>query len=115
MSNLVDFSDIKLDLGDVQPTMDSAKMQAAMEDIMAGFNPWYANWAQAVSYTHLDVYKRQKMDMDPTPTDTVKNAWPIAANTASTNVPHPPSNSFAKSGDVYKRQPTYRAKFRPCT
>ena len=46
MSNLVDFSDIKLDLGDVQPTMDSAKMQAAMEDIMAGFNPWYANWAQ---------------------------------------------------------------------
>ena len=30
--------------------------------------------------------------------DTVKNAWPIAANTASTNVPHPPSNSFAKSG-----------------
>ena len=35
MSNLVDFSDIKLDLGDVQPTMDSAKMQAAMEDIMA--------------------------------------------------------------------------------
>ena len=38
------------------------------------------------------------MDMDPTPTDTVKNAWPIAANTASTNVPHPPSNSFAKSG-----------------
>ena len=21
-------------------------MQAAMEDIMAGFNPWYANWAQ---------------------------------------------------------------------
>lgn len=46
MSNLVDFSDIKLDLGDVQPTMDSAKMQTAMEDIMAGFNPWYANWAQ---------------------------------------------------------------------
>ena len=46
MSNLVEFSDIKLDLGDVQPTMDSAKMQAAMEDIMAGFNPWYANWAQ---------------------------------------------------------------------
>ena len=46
MSNLVDFSDIKLDLGDVEPTMDSAKMQAAMEDIMAGFNPWYANWAQ---------------------------------------------------------------------
>lgn len=46
MSNLVDFSDIKLDLGDVQPTMDSAKMQAAMEDVMAGFNPWYANWAQ---------------------------------------------------------------------
>lgn len=46
MGNLVDFSDIKLDLGDVQPTMDSAKMQAAMEDIMAGFNPWYANWAQ---------------------------------------------------------------------
>ena len=46
MSNLVDFSDIKLDLGDVQPEMDSTKMQAAMEDIMAGFNPWYANWAQ---------------------------------------------------------------------
>ena len=46
MSNLVDFSDIKLDLGDVQPTMDSAKMQAAMEDIMAGFNPWYKQWAQ---------------------------------------------------------------------
>lgn len=44
MSNLVDFSDIKLDLGDVQPTMDSAKMQAAMEDIMAGFWPWYAKW-----------------------------------------------------------------------
>ena len=29
MSNLVDFSDIKLDLGDVQPEMDSTKMQAA--------------------------------------------------------------------------------------
>ena len=46
MGQMIDFSDIKLDLKDVQPKMDSAKMQAAMEDIMAGFNPWYKQWAQ---------------------------------------------------------------------
>ena len=46
MGQYLDFSDIKLDLGDVQPDMDSAKMQAAMQDIMEGFNPWYKNWAQ---------------------------------------------------------------------
>ena len=46
MGQYLDFSDIKLDLGDVQPEMDSAKMQAAMKDIMDGFQPWYANWAQ---------------------------------------------------------------------
>ena len=43
------------------------------------------------------------MDIDPTPTDTMKNACPIAANTASKNVPHcsggvAPANSFPKSG-----------------
>ena len=46
MGQYLDFSDIKLDLGDVQPDMDSAKMQAAMKEIMEGFNPWYKNWAQ---------------------------------------------------------------------
>lgn len=46
MGQYLDFSDIKLDLGDLQPDMDSAKMQAAMQDIMEGFNPWYKNWAQ---------------------------------------------------------------------
>ena len=46
MGQYLDFSDIKLDLGDEQPDMDSAKMQAAMQDIMEGFNPWYKNWAQ---------------------------------------------------------------------
>lgn len=44
MGQYLDFSDIKLDLGDVQPDMDSAKMQAAMQDIMEGFYPWYAQW-----------------------------------------------------------------------
>ncbi|QOS68732.1 ABC transporter ATP-binding protein/permease [Eggerthella guodeyinii] len=44
MGQYLDFSDIKLDLGDVQPDMDSAKMQAAMKEIMEGFYPWYAQW-----------------------------------------------------------------------
>lgn len=46
MGQYLDFSDIKLDMGDVQPNMDSAKMQAAMKEIMEGFQPWYKNWAQ---------------------------------------------------------------------
>ena len=46
MGNYLDFSDIKLDMGDVQPDMDSEKLQAAMKDIMEGFQPWYKNWAQ---------------------------------------------------------------------
>ena len=46
MSNLVDFSDIKLDLGDVQPEMDSTKMQAAMTKIMEGWTPFYTEWAK---------------------------------------------------------------------
>ena len=46
MGQYLDFSDIKLNLGDVQPDMDSAKMQAAMKDIMEGFNTWYPKWAQ---------------------------------------------------------------------
>lgn len=44
MSGLIDFSDIKLDMGDVQPEMDAEKIQAAMKDIMSGFYPWYAQW-----------------------------------------------------------------------
>ena len=44
MGQYLDFSDIKLDMGDVQPNMDSAKMQAAMKEIMEGFYPWYAQW-----------------------------------------------------------------------
>lgn len=44
MGQYLDFSDIELDLGDVQPDMDSAKMQAAMKEIMEGFYPWYAQW-----------------------------------------------------------------------
>ncbi|WP_302395546.1 ATP-binding cassette domain-containing protein [Eggerthella sinensis] len=44
MSELIDFSDIKLDMGDVQPEMDAEKIQAAMKDIMSGFYPWYAQW-----------------------------------------------------------------------
>ena len=44
MGQYLDFSDIKLDMGDVQPEMDSAKMQAAMKEIMEGFYPWYAQW-----------------------------------------------------------------------
>ena len=46
LSKYVDFSDIKLDLGDVQPSMDSEKIQAAMTDIMGGFNDWYREWAK---------------------------------------------------------------------
>ena len=46
MSQYLDFSDIKLDLGDVQPEMDSATMQAAMKDIMEGFYTWLPSWIE---------------------------------------------------------------------
>lgn len=44
MSGLIDFSDIKLDMGDVQPEMDAEKIQAAMKDIMSGFYTWLPTW-----------------------------------------------------------------------
>lgn len=45
MGQYIDFNDLDLDLGDVQPSMDSEKIQAAMNTIMAGFEPWYKDWA----------------------------------------------------------------------
>ena len=44
ISGLIDFSDIKLDMGDVQPEMDAEKIQAAMKDIMSGFYTWLPTW-----------------------------------------------------------------------
>lgn len=46
MSQYLDFSDIKLDMGDVQPDMDPAAMQAAMTKIMEGWTPFYTEWAK---------------------------------------------------------------------
>ena len=46
MSSLIDFSDIKLDMSEVQPEMDSKQIQAAMTSIMGGFNDWYREWAK---------------------------------------------------------------------
>ena len=44
MGQYLDFSDIKLDMGDVQPSMDSAKIKEAMDELMKGFWPWYTQW-----------------------------------------------------------------------
>ena len=46
MSQYLDFSDIKLDMDDVQPDMDPAAMQAAMTKIMEGWTPFYTEWAK---------------------------------------------------------------------
>ncbi|WP_080802022.1 ATP-binding cassette domain-containing protein [Arabiibacter massiliensis] len=44
MGQYLDFSDIKLDMGDVQPSMNSEKVKAVMNELMAGFWPWYTQW-----------------------------------------------------------------------
>ena len=54
MGQYLDFSDIKLDLGDVQPEMDPAKMQEAMTKIMGGWTPFYTEWAKKEGNNPLD-------------------------------------------------------------
>ena len=41
---MIDFSDITLDMGEVQPDLDSEKIQAAMAEVMGGFDAWYDEW-----------------------------------------------------------------------
>lgn len=54
MSQYLDFSDIKLDMGDVQPEMDPAAMQEAMTKVMAGWTPFYTEWAKKEGNNPLD-------------------------------------------------------------
>ena len=41
LDGIIDFSDITLDMGEVQPDLDSEKIQAAMAEVMGGFDAWY--------------------------------------------------------------------------
>lgn len=41
LGSMIDFSDITLDMGEVQPDLDSEKIQAAMAEVMGGFDAWY--------------------------------------------------------------------------
>ena len=73
MGQYFDFNDIKLDMGDVQPEMDSAKMQAAMKEIMEGFYDWLPTWIagggdmndmQAAVAAYLETPEVQKIIAD---------------------------------------------------
>lgn len=44
MGQYLDFSDMDLKLDDIQPNMDPAAMQTAMQDIMRGWTDWYQKW-----------------------------------------------------------------------
>ena len=44
LGSMIDFSDITLDMGEVQPDLDSEKIQAAMAEVMGGFDAWYDEW-----------------------------------------------------------------------
>ena len=44
LDGIIDFSDITLDMGEVQPDLDSEKIQAAMAEVMGGFDAWYDEW-----------------------------------------------------------------------
>ena len=44
LGGMMDFSDLKLDLSTVQPSMDTEKVQAAMAEVMGGFSEWYREW-----------------------------------------------------------------------
>src|SRR5699024_2492849 len=44
LGSMIDFSDITLDMGEVQPDLDSKKIQAAMAEVMGGFDAWYDEW-----------------------------------------------------------------------
>ena len=44
LGSMIDFSDITLDMEEVQPDLDSEKIQAAMAEVMGGFDAWYDEW-----------------------------------------------------------------------
>ena len=93
LGSMIDFSDITLDMGEVQPDLDSEKIQAAMAEVMGGFDAWYDEWVAQGNEPDMEAALEAYLA-----TTRCRRRWsPPSRNPSTWTKPPPPCNPSCSS------------------